>query len=168
MICVNVSQFIKIASFTGDPCLILLLNFVTVFYERGWSRTLPSWIKKIWSSQPLSVRSCFWNEKQHSWKDYTLILKETGRCSLIEADWWVFFRSSCILIAIFPELLPLLSGNSYHHFVLSTGNILTASVVTSAVQSSLKPVRIVSHVITDKKNICSHAFMVCSKSCLQL
>ncbi|KAL0431746.1 UNVERIFIED_CONTAM: putative galacturonosyltransferase 13 [Sesamum radiatum] len=28
-----------------------------------------------------------------------------------------------------PELLPLLSDNSYHHFVLSTDNILAASVV---------------------------------------
>lgn len=51
-----------------------------------------------------------------------------------------------------PELLPLLSDNSYHHFVLSTDNILAASVVvTSAVQSSLKPEKIVFHVITDKK-----------------
>ncbi|XP_075498722.1 putative galacturonosyltransferase 14 [Primulina tabacum] len=51
-----------------------------------------------------------------------------------------------------PELLPLLSDNSYHHFVLSTDNILAASVVvTSAVQSSLNPERNVFHVITDKK-----------------
>ncbi|KAF2283586.1 hypothetical protein GH714_012083 [Hevea brasiliensis] len=51
-----------------------------------------------------------------------------------------------------PELLPLLSDNSYHHFVLSTDNILAASVVvTSTVQSSLKPEKIVFHVITDKK-----------------
>ncbi|KAH7554512.1 hypothetical protein JRO89_XS12G0229500 [Xanthoceras sorbifolium] len=51
-----------------------------------------------------------------------------------------------------PELLPLLSDNSYHHFILSTDNILAASVVvTSAVQSSLKPEKIVFHVITDKK-----------------
>ncbi|GFY82946.1 galacturonosyltransferase 14 [Actinidia rufa] len=51
-----------------------------------------------------------------------------------------------------PELLPLLSDNSYYHFVLSSDNILAASVVvTSAVQSSLKPEKMVFHVITDKK-----------------
>ncbi|MFS8011161.1 putative polygalacturonate 4-alpha-galacturonosyltransferase [Helianthus anomalus] len=51
-----------------------------------------------------------------------------------------------------PELLPLLSDNSYYHFILSTDNILAASVVvTSAIQSSLAPEKIVFHVITDKK-----------------
>ncbi|KAM7506821.1 hypothetical protein LguiA_017274 [Lonicera macranthoides] len=51
-----------------------------------------------------------------------------------------------------PEMLPVLSDNSYNHFVLSTDNILAASVVvSSAVQSSLKPEKIVFHVITDKK-----------------
>ncbi|KAI3799123.1 hypothetical protein L1987_34413 [Smallanthus sonchifolius] len=51
-----------------------------------------------------------------------------------------------------PELLPLLSDNSYYHFILSTDNILAASVVvTSAVQSSQTPEKIVFHVITDKK-----------------
>lgn len=51
-----------------------------------------------------------------------------------------------------PELLPLLSDNSCYHFVLSTDNILAASVVvTSVVQSFLKPEKIVFHVITDKK-----------------
>uniref|UniRef100_A0A2P2LTH4 Hexosyltransferase n=1 Tax=Rhizophora mucronata TaxID=61149 RepID=A0A2P2LTH4_RHIMU len=51
-----------------------------------------------------------------------------------------------------PELLPLLSDNSYHHFVVSTDNILAASVVvTSTIQSSLNPEKIVFHVITDKK-----------------
>ncbi|MBA0726168.1 hypothetical protein Golax_002016, partial [Gossypium laxum] len=51
-----------------------------------------------------------------------------------------------------PELLPVLSNNSYHHFVLSTDNILAASVVVnSAVQSSLRPEKIVFHIITDKK-----------------
>ncbi|KAJ6853528.1 putative galacturonosyltransferase 13 [Iris pallida] len=50
-----------------------------------------------------------------------------------------------------PELLPLLSDNSYH-FVLASDNILAASVVvTSTVRSSLNPERIVFHVITDKK-----------------
>lgn len=51
-----------------------------------------------------------------------------------------------------PELLPLLSDNTYHHFVLSTDNILAASVVVnSCIQSSLDPEKIVFHVITDKK-----------------
>ncbi|KAL3640190.1 putative galacturonosyltransferase 14 [Castilleja foliolosa] len=51
-----------------------------------------------------------------------------------------------------PELLPLLSDNGFHHFVLSTDNVLAASVVVaSAVQSSLNPERIIFHVITDKK-----------------
>ncbi|KAK2997869.1 hypothetical protein RJ639_025066 [Escallonia herrerae] len=51
-----------------------------------------------------------------------------------------------------PELLPVLSDNSYYHFILATDNILAASVVvTSAIQSSLKPDKIVFHVITDKK-----------------
>ncbi|XAR71285.1 Polygalacturonate 4-alpha-galacturonosyltransferase [Bertholletia excelsa] len=51
-----------------------------------------------------------------------------------------------------PELLPLLSDNSYYHFILSTDNILAASVVvTSTVQSSVNPEKIVFHVITDKK-----------------
>ncbi|EPS67977.1 hypothetical protein M569_06796, partial [Genlisea aurea] len=51
-----------------------------------------------------------------------------------------------------PELLPMLSNDSYHHYVLSTDNILAASVVlTSAVKSSLNPGKIVFHVITDKK-----------------
>ncbi|XP_042517868.1 probable galacturonosyltransferase 13 isoform X2 [Macadamia integrifolia] len=51
-----------------------------------------------------------------------------------------------------PELLPLLSDNSYYHFVLATDNILAASVVvTSTVKTSLKPEKIVFHVITDKK-----------------
>ncbi|THU45110.1 hypothetical protein C4D60_Mb02t14410 [Musa balbisiana] len=51
-----------------------------------------------------------------------------------------------------PELLPLLSDNSYHHFILASDNILAASVVvTSVVRSSLKPERVVFHVITDKK-----------------
>ncbi|CAH8327700.1 unnamed protein product [Eruca vesicaria subsp. sativa] len=51
-----------------------------------------------------------------------------------------------------PEFLPVLSDNSYHHFILSTDNILAASVVvSSAVQSSSKPEKIVFHIITDKK-----------------
>ncbi|XP_039131254.1 probable galacturonosyltransferase 14 [Dioscorea cayenensis subsp. rotundata] len=51
-----------------------------------------------------------------------------------------------------PELLPLLSDNSLHHFVLASDNILAASVVVSStVKSSLYPEKIVFHVITDKK-----------------
>ncbi|ESW23289.1 hypothetical protein PHAVU_004G034200 [Phaseolus vulgaris] len=51
-----------------------------------------------------------------------------------------------------PELLPTLSDNSYHHFIVSTDNILAASVVVSStVQSSNTPDKIVFHVITDKK-----------------
>ncbi|URE00410.1 Glycosyl transferase family 8 [Musa troglodytarum] len=51
-----------------------------------------------------------------------------------------------------PELLHLLSDNSYHHFVVASDNILAASVVvTSVVRSSLQPERVVFHVITDKK-----------------
>ncbi|KAL6623528.1 hypothetical protein ACP70R_033407 [Stipagrostis hirtigluma subsp. patula] len=51
-----------------------------------------------------------------------------------------------------PELVPCLSDNSYYHFVLASDNILAASVVvTSTIRSSLKPERIVFHVITDKK-----------------
>ncbi|XP_008805098.2 probable galacturonosyltransferase 14 [Phoenix dactylifera] len=51
-----------------------------------------------------------------------------------------------------PELLPMLSDNSYKHFILASDNILAASVVvTSTVRSSLKPEEIVFHVITDKK-----------------
>ncbi|CAL9043502.1 probable galacturonosyltransferase 13 isoform X1 [Musa acuminata AAA Group] len=50
-----------------------------------------------------------------------------------------------------PELLHLLSDNSYHHFVVASDNILAASVVvTSVVRSSLQPERVVFHVITDK------------------
>ncbi|KAG9128706.1 hypothetical protein Leryth_022891 [Lithospermum erythrorhizon] len=51
-----------------------------------------------------------------------------------------------------PEFLPFLSDNSCHHFVLSTDNILAASVVVaSAVRTSLNPEKVVFHVITDKK-----------------
>uniref|UniRef100_A0A7N0RFQ0 Hexosyltransferase n=2 Tax=Kalanchoe fedtschenkoi TaxID=63787 RepID=A0A7N0RFQ0_KALFE len=51
-----------------------------------------------------------------------------------------------------PELLPILSDNSYHHFVLSTDNILAASVVVnSAISAASSPEKLVFHVITDKK-----------------
>ena len=51
-----------------------------------------------------------------------------------------------------PELVPCLMDNSYCYFVLASDNILAASVVIrSTVRSSLKPEKIVSLVITDKK-----------------
>eukprot|EP01018_Ginkgo_biloba_P035282 Gb_33416 [translate_table: standard] len=51
-----------------------------------------------------------------------------------------------------PELVPCLTDDSYHHFVVATDNVLAASVVvTSTVKNSLKPETIVFHVITDKK-----------------
>lgn len=51
-----------------------------------------------------------------------------------------------------PELVPRLTNNSYHHFVLATDNVFAASVVVaSAVRASSKPEKIVFHVITDKK-----------------
>ncbi|KAF8667497.1 hypothetical protein HU200_052691 [Digitaria exilis] len=51
-----------------------------------------------------------------------------------------------------PELVPRLSDYSYYHFVVASDNILAASVVVrSTVRSSLKPEKIVFHVITDKK-----------------
>lgn len=51
-----------------------------------------------------------------------------------------------------PELLPLLSDNSFYHFIVATDNILAASVVVnSVVRSSMKSDTIVFHVITDKK-----------------
>ncbi|XP_078436908.1 putative galacturonosyltransferase 14 [Wolffia australiana] len=51
-----------------------------------------------------------------------------------------------------PELLSVLSDNTFRHFVLSTDNILAAAVVVSSVvSSSLRPERIVFHIITDKK-----------------
>lgn len=50
-----------------------------------------------------------------------------------------------------PELLPLLSNNSFYHFVVATDNILAASVVVnSVVRSSMKSDMIIFHVITDK------------------
>ncbi|KAJ6823724.1 putative galacturonosyltransferase 13 [Iris pallida] len=51
-----------------------------------------------------------------------------------------------------PELLPVLSDNSYYHFILASDNVLAASVVvSSAVRSASKPEKIIFHVITDKK-----------------
>ncbi|CAN6968828.1 unnamed protein product [Brassica oleracea var. botrytis] len=50
------------------------------------------------------------------------------------------------------ELVPTLVDNNYFHFVLASDNILAASVVAkSLVQNSLRPHKIVLHIITDRK-----------------
>uniref|UniRef100_A0A7N0VCM1 Hexosyltransferase n=1 Tax=Kalanchoe fedtschenkoi TaxID=63787 RepID=A0A7N0VCM1_KALFE len=51
-----------------------------------------------------------------------------------------------------PQLVPYLVDNSFYHFVLATDNVLAASVVAaSLVRNSLRPEKIVLHVITDRK-----------------
>ncbi|GAV90925.1 Glyco_transf_8 domain-containing protein [Cephalotus follicularis] len=51
-----------------------------------------------------------------------------------------------------PELVPALVDNSYFHFVLASDNVLAASVVaTSLVRNSLRPQKVVLHIITDRK-----------------
>ncbi|KAJ6724341.1 GALACTURONOSYLTRANSFERASE 12-RELATED [Salix viminalis] len=51
-----------------------------------------------------------------------------------------------------PELVPALVDDSYFHFVLASDNVLAASVVAnSLVQNSLRPEKVVLHVITDEK-----------------
>ena len=51
-----------------------------------------------------------------------------------------------------PELVPALVDNSFFHFVLASDNVLAASVVAnSLVQNSLRPKKVVLHVITDGK-----------------
>lgn len=50
------------------------------------------------------------------------------------------------------ELVPSLVDNSYFHFVLASDNVLAASVVTtSLVRNSLRPHKVVLHIITDRK-----------------
>ncbi|KAM7492665.1 hypothetical protein LguiA_035586 [Lonicera macranthoides] len=50
------------------------------------------------------------------------------------------------------ELVPFLVDNSFFHFVLASDNILAASVVASSlVRNSLRPERVVLHIITDRK-----------------
>ncbi|CAN7038993.1 unnamed protein product [Brassica rapa subsp. trilocularis] len=50
------------------------------------------------------------------------------------------------------ELVPTLVDNNYFHFVLASDNVLAASVVAkSLVQNSLRPHKIVLHIITDRK-----------------
>lgn len=50
------------------------------------------------------------------------------------------------------ELVPFLVDNSFFHFVLASDNILAASVVASSlIRNSLRPERVVLHIITDRK-----------------
>ncbi|KAM1228266.1 hypothetical protein ACFX13_007577 [Malus domestica] len=50
------------------------------------------------------------------------------------------------------ELVPALVDNSYYHFVLASDNVLATSVVaTSLVRNSLRPHKVVLHIITDRK-----------------
>ncbi|KAI3439928.1 Hexosyltransferase, partial [Psidium guajava] len=51
-----------------------------------------------------------------------------------------------------PQYFPHLADPHYHHVVLITDNVLAASVViSSTVQNSAKPEKLVFHVVTDKK-----------------
>lgn len=51
-----------------------------------------------------------------------------------------------------PELVSRLVDPSFHHLVLLTDNVLAASVViSSTIQNSANPKKLVFHVITDKK-----------------
>lgn len=50
------------------------------------------------------------------------------------------------------ELVPALVDSSYFHFVLASDNVLAASVVASSlVRNSLRPQKVVLHIITDRK-----------------
>ncbi|CAA3008949.1 probable galacturonosyltransferase 12 [Olea europaea subsp. europaea] len=50
------------------------------------------------------------------------------------------------------EFVPALVDNSFFHFVLASDNVLATSVVASSlVQNSLRPERVVLHIITDRK-----------------
>ncbi|KAL9147441.1 hypothetical protein ABFS82_13G173600 [Erythranthe guttata] len=50
------------------------------------------------------------------------------------------------------ELVPALVDNSFFHFVLASDNVLATSVVASSlVKNSLRPEKVVLHVITDGK-----------------
>ncbi|CAL5212916.1 unnamed protein product [Lathyrus oleraceus] len=50
------------------------------------------------------------------------------------------------------ELFPALVDNSYFHFVLASDNVIAASVVAkSLVRNSLRPWKVVLHIITDRK-----------------
>lgn len=51
-----------------------------------------------------------------------------------------------------PELVPCLTDNTLHHFVVATDNVLAASVVVSStIKNAQEPWNIVFHVITDRK-----------------
>ncbi|PIA58504.1 hypothetical protein AQUCO_00500444v1 [Aquilegia coerulea] len=51
-----------------------------------------------------------------------------------------------------PELVPFLVDNSFFHFVLASDNVLASSVVAkSLVSNSLRPEKVVLHIITDRK-----------------
>lgn len=51
-----------------------------------------------------------------------------------------------------PQYVPHLADPHFHHVVLMTDNVLAASVViSSTVQNSAKPEKLVFHVVTDKK-----------------
>lgn len=51
-----------------------------------------------------------------------------------------------------PQYVPHLADPHFHHVVLITDNVLAASVViSSTVQNSAKPEKLVFHVVTDKK-----------------
>ncbi|XP_042519662.1 probable galacturonosyltransferase 12 isoform X2 [Macadamia integrifolia] len=51
-----------------------------------------------------------------------------------------------------PECVPYLVDNSFFHFVLASDNVLaTAIVAKSLVRNSLRPEKVVLHIITDRK-----------------
>lgn len=51
-----------------------------------------------------------------------------------------------------PEYVSRLSDPSFHHLVLLTDNVLAASVVVSStIQNSANPGKLVFHIVTDKK-----------------
>lgn len=51
-----------------------------------------------------------------------------------------------------PEHVPSLVDDSFYHFILATDNVLAASVVAaSLVRNSLRPEKVVLHVVTDRK-----------------
>jgi len=51
-----------------------------------------------------------------------------------------------------PEFVSRLVDPTFHHIALLTDNVLAASVVvTSAVETSINPEKLVFHIVTDKK-----------------
>ncbi|KAK7316712.1 hypothetical protein RJT34_00380 [Clitoria ternatea] len=51
-----------------------------------------------------------------------------------------------------PEFISRLTDPTFHHLVLLTDNVLAASVVvTSTVENSINPEKLVFHIVTDKK-----------------